>query len=130
MAMTTYRDGLAELPVKTQLTNKHGKRKAEDQDSQPGDSANDERVQQTPSEQSLPEAEDSEVKQVNELRSVLFANVAACCIKMVSCTSSSDSAADSQFSRLAFRPQERWKDAVQAANSGRYLEVPLYHELS
>ncbi|KAK4055486.1 hypothetical protein OIV83_000032 [Microbotryomycetes sp. JL201] len=106
MAMTTYRDGLAQLPVKSQLSSvPQGETKAQDDSQQaeqelstvqPQDSAS------TRSTEPLGSEDDSEAKQVNELRSMLYANVAACCLKL-----------------------ERWKDAVEACDAA-LDDNPIY----
>ncbi|KAM0789018.1 hypothetical protein ACM66B_003084 [Microbotryomycetes sp. NB124-2] len=96
MAMATYRDGLGQLPVKSQLTTSSNKGK----EKQHGDhqDVEDAKDQDDASNQAATEIttaeDDSEAHQVNELRSMLYANVAACCIKL-----------------------ERWKDAVEACNA-------------
>ncbi|ORY78844.1 hypothetical protein BCR35DRAFT_304839 [Leucosporidium creatinivorum] len=103
LAMATYRDGLVELPVRTQPgggASAKGKavEGAEVKDEEPKEEnvlqeldalkldASEKEVQET-------ESEEAEMKELNELRSILFANVAACYIKL-----------------------ERWKEAVQACD--------------
>lgn len=94
LAMATYRDGLVELPVRTQpggaaLDKGKAVEGAEVKEEEPKEEKLFEELEKLNLEPSKKEAqeadsEETEMKELTELRSILFANVAACCIKMVS----------------------------------------------
>ncbi|KAK4057811.1 hypothetical protein OIO90_001030 [Microbotryomycetes sp. JL221] len=97
MAMTTYRDGLNQLPARSQLpTGSKGKQKETDGPTDDTIGSTRTADQGTAANQlaTVDVQSDSEARQITELRSVLYANVAACCLKL-----------------------ERWKDAVEACNA-------------
>nr|CRX78975.1 hypothetical protein ls5930a1_00056 [Leucosporidium scottii] len=73
-AMATYREGLVELPVRTRPAVAASAKGKEVEDV--------EVKEDEPKEEKEAESEEAEMKELNELRSILFANVAACCIKL------------------------------------------------
>lgn len=92
LAMASYREGLAELPVRTRpaaSTEANGKAKASDASQESTEvEATLENLSINEDNDGTPE-DNSEMKEVSELRSILFANVAACCLKLVRPWSSS-----------------------------------------
>jgi len=92
-AMATYREGLVELPVRTRPAVAASAKEKEVEDVEvKEDEPKEEKVLQKLEELNLEsskqetqeaESEEAEMKELNELRSILFANVAACCIKLV-----------------------------------------------
>lgn len=87
MALETYKEGLAELPVRTlpPALNLKGKEKATDEDEtteQPSEQAAAEAAE--PREKTEDEIEqEKENAELSELRAILSANVAACLLKLV-----------------------------------------------
>lgn len=93
LAMATYREGLVELPVRTEPggTGSAKGKAVEGAEVKEGETKDEKVLEELealnlePSQKEAQEAEseEAEMKELNELRSILFANVAACCIKMV-----------------------------------------------
>ncbi|GAA5866677.1 hypothetical protein JCM8547_002720 [Rhodosporidiobolus lusitaniae] len=88
VALETYKEGLAELPVRTSTLSLKGKEKAVDVEEDP---EKKEGEKETASEET--EQEKKENDEVSELRAILSANVAACLLKL-----------------------NRWKEAVAACD--------------
>lgn len=81
LALETYKDALVELPVRTTVSVK-GKEKAVEQEMEVG--LSELSVDEVEEVQTGQGREQGEEEEVTELRSVLFANVAACLLKLVS----------------------------------------------
>ncbi|KAL8290073.1 hypothetical protein RQP46_003012 [Phenoliferia psychrophenolica] len=97
-ALESYREGLVELPVRTAVSVVKGKGKADEEDelvtAVEEVSLEEKKGEEKEEEGEAPEeVKEGEEVELRELRAVLFANVAACLIKL-----------------------ERWKDAVQACD--------------
>lgn len=122
-ALGLYRDGLVELPVRTKVAvikdEGKGKEKAT------GEEEGDEKIDKEESVKAVPEVKDEsgsddvEEEEMRELRSILFANVAACLLKLVSWLPFLYRVV--QYSYVFFVEQERWKDAVTACDDGELL---------
>ncbi|SCZ98515.1 BZ3500_MvSof-1268-A1-R1_Chr7-1g09185 [Microbotryum saponariae] len=110
-ALDCYREGLVELPVRTKPGVKIVKGKQKEEQKQGEEQSNSAEnildgvdklnLEEEPVTEAEQESDPEEVELV-ELRSVLFANVAACCLKM-----------------------ERWKEAVEACDEA-LEEKPKY----
>lgn len=100
IALTTYRDGLVELPMRTrvrliQKESGKGKHKVGEGDlldeltGRVGEMSvkpdnDDEEDEEEVKKEGIEEEQEGESAELTELRSILFANVAACLIKLVS----------------------------------------------
>lgn len=119
-ALVTYRDALVELPVRTQIAIK-GKEKAAEglaEEVEVEKLVEGVEALEVGKVEEAGTEDEGESQELRELRSMLFANCAACLLKLVRsfrwCTSS----------RLTCLPQERWKEAVTACDDCPYSSVP------
>ncbi|GAA5919456.1 hypothetical protein JCM1841_002404 [Sporobolomyces salmonicolor] len=91
LALGTYREALAELPVPSVTSSLKGKEKALPQDDKTAGEPSDTAEREANASQEMDEQ--AEKEELSELRSILSANVAACLLKL-----------------------NRWKDAVKACD--------------